>query len=486
MVYAEFIAAISLGTSHLTGIVGRRDNNGTLTVIAYESEDAAGCIRRGCIRNVHEAGSKIKALVSKLQQKMPGNRISKLFVGMGGQSLRSEKTIASIQMPGYSTVTYELLDDLKNKLPKLDGSDILDIPEPACYLDGQLESNPVGIHCSRLEAGYQRIVIRSSFRSSIEEAIKVAGLKDGLAGILVSPMALADAVLTEDEKEMGCALIDFGAGVTSVTAYKRGKLIGLCVLPMGGNLITKDLAAHFTIAESDAEHIKREYGQATPEDNQTTIISVATIDKKELRVIPNKDFYDVIASRQREICENVLGRLKDMTEESETAGLKHVLRAGVFIAGNAIRLRKMDAVLAECLGMSVSPITGIRRNIDVKGSKPDMTPDDLAIGLLIHGDRNYINCSANVAQSPGPIFVQPPTVSTTSTQAASPQPASPQAPVVTQPTVEAAKPAEPADQKAPAAKERVEEKKKKKKNFFKQIGQNAANTMRDMFDNAEQ
>ena len=211
MIYAEFIAAIRLGTSRLTGIVGKRENNGSFTVIAYETEDAAGCIRRGCIRNVPETGTKIKLLISKLQQKMPGNRIGQVFVGMGGQSLRSEETLVSRPMTGHSSVTYELLDDLKNKLPRLDGLDVLEIPEPACYLDGQLEANPVGIHCSKIEASYQRIVVRNSFRSNIEEALKLAGLKDGLAGIIVSPLALADAVLSDDEKEMGCALVDFGA-----------------------------------------------------------------------------------------------------------------------------------------------------------------------------------------------------------------------------------------------------------------------------------
>ncbi|MDR2495886.1 MAG: rod shape-determining protein [Tannerellaceae bacterium] len=477
MVYAEFIAALRLGTSRLSGIVGKRDNNGTFTVIAYETEEAAGCIRRGNIRNVHEAGAKIKQLVSKLQQKMPGNRISKLFVGAGGQSLRSEKTIVSRQMSGNSTVSYELLDELKAQLPRLDGLDVLDIPEPSCYLDGQLEANPVGIHCSKLDAEYQRIVLRSSFRSSIEEAVKAAGLKDGLAGILVSPLALAEAVLTEDEKEMGCALVDFGAGVTSVAAYKRGRLLGLCVLPMGGQLITKDLATHFGLVESDAEHIKREYGQAVPADDNASIISVTTMDKKELRVIPNKEFYDVIAARQREICENVTARLKDMTGESETHSLKHILRAGLFVTGNASRLRRMDAVLADCLGMNVSHIAGLRRDIDVRGHHPDMTPDNLSLGLLIQGDRNYINCSANVAKPPGPIFN--PTHAPAATQSTAPQPAV----VVVQPPVEKQVPAEEAEEKKPAANEKKD--KKKKTGLLDKLGKSAVQTMRNMFDNVE-
>ena len=489
MVYAEFIAVVRLGTSRLTGIVGKRDNFGTFTVIAYESEDAAGCIRRGCVRNVHEAGSKIKLLTSKLQQKMPGNRIGKVFIGVGGQSLRSEKAVSSSQMTGYSTVTYELLDELKSKLPKLDGLDVLEIPEPACYLDGQLESNPVGVHCSKLDAEYQRIVMRSSFRSSIEEALRTAGLKDGLAGILVSPLALADAVLTDDEREMGCALIDFGAGVTSVTAYKRGRLLGLCVLPMGGNLITKDLSAYFGLVESDAEHIKREYGQAVSADDQSTIISVTTIDKKELRVIPNKEFYAVIASRQREIAENVLARLKDMTGETEAHGLKHAFRAGIFITGKATRLRKMDAVLTDCFGMNVSYIGGVRRDIDIRGGVPDMpTPDSLSIGLLMHGERNYIDCSANVAKSPGPIFTPtpPPTVAPTPPPVVT-QPVVTQAPAP-QPVVETPQPAvetASASGKGEDQKDGAKKDGKKKGGLLGRISRSAAESMRNMFDDAE-
>jgi cell division protein FtsA len=476
MIYAEFIAAIRLGTSRLTGIVGKRDNNGSFTVIAYDAEDAAGCIRRGCIRNVPETGSKIKLLISKLQQKMPGNRIGKLFVGMGGQSLRSETTLIAQPMTGHPAVTYELLDELKSRLPKLDGLDVLEIPEPACYLDGQLEANPVGVHCSKIEAEYRRIVVRSSFRSNIDEALKLAGLKDGAAGIIVSPLALADAVLSDDEKEMGCALVDFGAGVTSVTAYKKGRLLGLYVLPMGGNLITKDISQYFGIIEADAERIKREYGQAVAEDDHATIISVTTTDKKELRTIPPKEFYEVIAARQREICENVLARLKDMTGEKDAANLKHVLRDGVFISGNATRLHKMDNVLADCLGMNVSHIASIRRDLVVKGALPDMTPDYLSIGLLIQGDRNYINCSANVAKAPGPIFASTPI----------PQPSPPPKPAPTKPANTVPE-APPASETSEPAVEAVQAKGKKKgANIFKKIGEKVATGMQDLFDNAEQ
>ena len=254
---------------------------------------------------------------------------------------------------------------------------------------------------------------------------------------------------------------------------------------MGGNLITKDISQYFGIIEADAERIKREYGQAVAEDDHATVISVTTTDKKELRIIPPKEFYDLIAARQREICENVLARLKEMTGEKESVGLKHALRSGVFIAGNATRLRRMDDLLSACLGMSVNHVSSIRRDLAVKGVQPDMTPDNLSIGLLIQGDRNYINCSAGVTKAPGPIFAPPQPSPAPTTTPPAPQPAPPT--VRAQPEPEPPKPAVE-EVRRESTEETANPKKASGflKKIGKKIGKKIEDGMQDIFDNADQ
>ncbi|GHT34472.1 cell division protein FtsA [Bacteroidia bacterium] len=393
MIYTDFIAAIDLGTSHITGIVGKREANGALTIIAYETKDSAGCIRRGCIRNVNETESKVRDLITKLQQKMPGSRIGKVYVGIGGQSVRSiEHTVTRILEPN-TAVTDELMDELnkESETHRPEGLDVLQVLPPACFLDGRYEPNPVGTICTRVEAKYQQIVARPSIRRSVTDSISKAV---GVAGIIVSPLTLADTILTDDEKDMGCALIDFGAGVTTLSVYKNGRLIGLCVIPLGGNLITKDLSNTLGIVEADAEQNKCVFGRAIIDESDDSIISINTIDRKELRPIPLKEFNAIIAARQQEIVENVLARLKEITGEKDASKLINVLRAGVVLAGNASNMNQLEEVISKSFKLRVHKVSSFRKNLVIKAVQVDINPDNTSIGLLFEGYKNYINCSA--------------------------------------------------------------------------------------------
>ena len=169
MAYTDFIAAIDLGSSHMVGMVGAKGPAGTLSIIAYEVENSDTCIRRGCVYNIKDAAGKIVRLIRKLENKLGGSRIGKIYVGVGGQSLRSIN-----------------------------------------HLDNQPETHPIGLGCSRIEAHYKLLVGRPSLRHAVTTNM-AEQIKLDVAGVVVAPLALADLILTEQEKLKGCALIDFGA-----------------------------------------------------------------------------------------------------------------------------------------------------------------------------------------------------------------------------------------------------------------------------------
>ena len=176
---------------------------------------------------------------------------------------------------------------------------VLDVVSPSYFLDDKPESNPVGVPCSRIEARYKLIVGRPSLKLNIVNSISEQA-KIEIAGILVSPLALGDVVLSDNEKDLGCALIGFGAGVTTISVYKGGKLASLSVVPFGGNLITKDIT-NLRVVESEAERLKITYGSAKADRDNDMTIQVSLADGMGLREIKLAELNGVIEARMDEI-----------------------------------------------------------------------------------------------------------------------------------------------------------------------------------------
>ncbi|MCC8200167.1 MAG: cell division protein FtsA [Tannerellaceae bacterium] len=392
MAYTDFIAAIDLGTSHLVGMVGVKSESGALSIIAHEVENSATCIRRGCVYNVEETANKIKRLILKLENKLQGAKIGKVYVGIGGQSLRTiDHTVPKI-LGVDGVVTEEVIDSLYQECASYrpDMMDVLSITSPAYYLDGKHEVNPVGIPCNRIEARYKLVVGRPSLRryviNSIAERAKIE-----IADIIVSPLALADMVLSEDEKDLGCALIGFGAGVTSLTVYKSGQLVSLCVIPFGGNLITKDITS-LNLVEAEAERIKKTYGSAIQDKDSDAAIQVSSADGMGLREVKLADLNNVVEARLQEILENVYARL-------EATGLMDGLGAGIIITGGASALKNLPDAIRNRLKIDVR-YAAVRKNIiqrnDLVAADPEYA---VAVGLLAKGTKN---CAAYIPTSPKP------------------------------------------------------------------------------------
>ncbi len=397
MAYTNFIAAIDLGTSHITGIVGMKTDAGTLTIIACETENSANSIRRGCIYNVEKTAVIVKNLIQKLESKLPGNRIGKVFVGVGGQSIRSVEHTVSKKLKTGSIVTNDVIDMLHRECLayRPDMLEVLSHVQPAYYLDGKFEPNPVGVPCTQIEAKYKLIVARPSLRQYIYDSISKR-VRVEIAGIIVSPLALSEMVLSEHEKDMGCALIGFGAGVTSLTVYKSGQLVNLCVIPLGGNLITRDICS-LGIVEPDAEEIKKTYGSALVDKDDDSTIQVNTADRSGLRSIRISELNTIVEARMQEILENVYARL-------EATGMKESLRAGIVITGGASRLNGLVNVINDGTGLNIRSAT-LPKGIIERMNIPDMNPDMDAVALLLNGNQN---CAVYTAPRPEPVVVSKP------------------------------------------------------------------------------
>ncbi len=390
MAYTEFIAAIDLGSSHMVGMVGTKNPTGTLSIIAYEVENSTTSIRRGCVYNPEETANNVKRLVHKLENKLDGAKIAKVYVGIGGQSLRSIEHTVSRVLGTEGVVTDDILCELEEECrtfkPEL--LDVLATSAPSYQLDGKVESNPVSIPCSRIDACYKLIVGRPSLRRNVKSSITDRA-KMEIADIIVSPLAVADVILTEKEKELGCALIGFGAGVTTLTVYKGGVLANLSVIPFGGNLITKDITS-LNLVESEAERIKRTYGSAVMEKDDTQMIHVDSADGREIK---RSQLNMIIEARMKEILENVYARL-------DATGLLPSLGAGIIITGGGAALRNLKEIIGERLKLNVR-YSAVRKGIvegagEMIANNPEYA---VAIGIMAKGTEN---CALQIAPKPAP------------------------------------------------------------------------------------
>lgn len=372
MKQSGFIVAIDLGSSKITGVVGRINENNVISIIASETIPSNRCIRRGMVYNIEETASKVRKLINLLENKLD-RRIGKVYVSISGQSLHSIDYRERRQLSSSGVVTENIINQLKEAAEKFkpDMSRNYGIADVEYFIDDKPEREPVGVTCSVIEANFKIITGRPNLVSNIEKSIKEK-LNIQIAGYYIGVLASAAIALNEDEKELGCVFLDFGAGTTTVSVYKGGILRRMVEIPFGGKNLTSDIC-ELNFTENDAEQYKVKFGKARENvDNSllSPFSSKPTIDLVEL----NK----VIVMRLDEITANIKEQIKLSSYEGQ-------LGAGIVITGGASQLKNLDIYLTEKLKMPVRRASAKKTFIN---NSPELANDPSftqALGLLMSG-----------------------------------------------------------------------------------------------------
>ncbi|MDO5522455.1 MAG: cell division protein FtsA [Bacteroidia bacterium] len=374
MTQSGFIAAIDLGTSKITGVIGRKNENNVISVLASESISSDSSIRRGTIYNIDKAGAIVRRLISMLENKL-NVKIGKIYVSIGGQSIHTEVVREMKQLSSSGIVTEGVVEQLRGSIEKYkpEMNRKYAVADVEYFLDDKPEKNPVGVTCSTVEAEYQVVVGRPNLSTNIEKTIVEKGSLQ-IADFIVGPLAAAAIALTEEEKELGCAFIDFGAGTTDLMIYKGGVLRRLVTIPFGGRNITKDIA-ELNFVESDAEQYKIKFGKAKESSDGSFFPSPFSSK-------PDIDFVElnkVIVMRLDEITANV-------KEQIRLSGYQEQLGAGLVITGGASQLKNLDIYLNQKLNMPVRKASARKNQIN---NSPDLANDPAltsALGMLLLGN----------------------------------------------------------------------------------------------------
>ncbi|MEG1563936.1 MAG: cell division protein FtsA [Bacteroides sp.] len=393
MATTEFIAAIELGSSKVTGIAGRKNSDGSMQVLAYAKEDSSSFIRKGIIYNLDKTAQCLTSIINKLEGELK-NSVAKVYVGISGQSLRTVRNVVSRDLKEEKVVTQELIDSICDEnleIPLID-MDVLDVAPQEYKIGNNTQADPVGVSGSRIEGRFLNIVARSSIKKNLERCFEQSKIE--IADLLISPLVTANAVLTETERRSGCALVDFGADTTTISVYKNNILRFLTVLPLGGNSITRDITT-LQMEEEEAEKLKVKYGNVLYEEDSNEEAAVCKLEDGT-RTIELIMLNNIIGARTEEIALNVWNQL-------QRSGFDDKLLAGVIITGGTSNLKNLEELLCKrCNIEKIRTARTIRNAIHIsdKWNKKDGTQNTL-FGLLFEGNDNC--CLVESVPTPQPI-----------------------------------------------------------------------------------
>lgn len=388
----EFIVAIELGSSKMTGIAGKKNLDGSIQVLAVVKEDSSAFIRKGYVYNIDKTAQCLATIVSKLEKQLK-TAITQVYVGVGGQSIRSIRNIISKELPTDTVVTQDMVIELMdaNRNMKYPDQEILDAAVQEYKVDSQLQLDPVGIQCSHIEGNFLNILQRKAFYKNLNLCFETANIN--VAEMYLAPLALADSVLTETEKRSGCALVDLGADTTTVSVYSKNVLRHLAVIPLGSNNITKDIAS-LQMEECDAEKMKLKYATAYTDNNDIDNNLKYPIDQD--RQVESRKFVEIVEGRLEEIIANVWCQVPEE--------LCDKLLGGIILTGGGSNMKDIEKAF-----VNYTHIEKIRTakfvTQTIVSNLPEITAKDgkmnTVLGLLAKGD---INCAGHDIDPNGDLF----------------------------------------------------------------------------------
>ncbi|MBO5585107.1 MAG: cell division protein FtsA [Bacteroidaceae bacterium] len=327
----DFIVAIELGSSKISGIAGKK-KDGTMQILAYAEEKTAGCVKRGVVYNIEKTFQSVNSVIAKLESVLK-TKITCAYVGVGGQSVRSYKSFVRRNMLTQSYITNDAIDAIRQESYEIPFNDytVLENYPQEFVVDSNVIADPVGVMGTNIEGEFLDVIAKSNLRANVETVFDNVGI--AIAEELVSPLQLANCVLTDAEKRSGCALVDLGADTTTLVVYKNNIVRYLVTIPLGSNNINKDLST-LPIDETETEDVKLKYGDACQDLDAVDDSEPQTYTTSDGRQIEVTTIKNVIEARMGEIIANVSRQIVNSDYSDK-------LLAGLIITGGGSNMKNV-------------------------------------------------------------------------------------------------------------------------------------------------
>ncbi|MDP1745090.1 MAG: cell division protein FtsA [Bacteroidota bacterium] len=343
---SEIVVGLDIGTTKIVAIVGRRNEFGKIEILGMGKSESFG-VARGVVQNIDKTVEAIKTAVAEAETKS-GVDIKTVNVGIAGQHIKSVqhrgiKTRSSVDEEISQKDIDSLIEDMF-RLVMQPGEQIIHVLPQEYIIDSEQGiKNPIGMSGIRLEANFHIITGQMAAARNIYKCVEKAGLE--VSELTIEPLASADAVLSDEEKEAGVVLVDIGGGTTDVAIFQDGIIRHTAVIPFGGNVITEDIKEGCTIIKSQAELLKIKFGSALASENQENeIVSIPGLRGRPHKEISVRNLSAIIQARMEEIVEHVYYEIKN-------SGYEKKLIAGIVITGGGAQLKHVTQLVEYITGM---------------------------------------------------------------------------------------------------------------------------------------
>lgn len=391
----KLIAAIDLGTTKIVCLVGKMTETG-IRIIGYSQRPSKG-INRGEVMNIRQTLQSLVPVIKDVEEQL-NIKLNDVYVGIAGQNIRCVTNGYQTNRPNPKELISE--EEINEITSSMNGSfiqgdeEVLHVIPQSYSIDNFTPTQePVGMLGTQITANFKIFVGKKNSSVYTADVINRAGLN--LKRIILEPMASAKAVLSEEEMELGVAMVDIGGGTTDLLIIQNNIVRHAAVIPFGGKIITSDIKIGCSIAEKNAEQLKVEHGCCySPLAADKKTIFVNGINGREGREISVKLLSNIIEARASELFEAVY-------YEIERSGYKDKLKAGLVLTGGTSKLAHIKELAQVITGIETSLGAPV---IEAEDSVIEMNDPALstAVGLIMMGaeesERDGYSASYSVAE----------------------------------------------------------------------------------------
>ena len=370
------VAGLDIGTTKTCAVVAATNPDGGLEIIGIGEARSSG-LRKGVITDLEETVRSIEAATEKAER-MAGVHISQVYVGVTGEHVQSTNNRGVVAVGGEDREVVR--GDVKRVV---EASKLIDVGAERQIIHALPRSfsvdghdgvaDPIGMSGARLEVDTHIITGGNSFVTNVLKCVHRAGLEP--AGIVFEPLASSAATLLSDEKQVGVALLDIGGGTTDVAVYAGGGAIHTSTIPVGGNILTNDIALGLRTTFADAERIKRTIASALNDRSGDPDFELKTLDGSTHRV-SRAQLATIVAPRVREIFR--------LAQSQIAAGVpRDTILAEIVITGGGAHLFGIERAAAEFFGIPAR--IGVPTSIGGLSEAVQQPEFATAVGLLLFG-----------------------------------------------------------------------------------------------------
>lgn len=343
---SEIIVGLDIGTTKIAAIVGRKNEYGKIEILGFGRTESFG-VKRGMVANIENTVQSIQKAMEEASQRADVD-INTVCVGIAGQHIKSLQHHGSlIRSKQEDEITMEDLDQLTENMFKLamnPGEEIIEVIPQEYTIDGEPGiKSPKGMLGNNIEANFHIITGQTLAAKNIYKCVKKTGLE--VSELILEPIASAEAVLSEEEKEAGVVLVDIGGGTTDMAIFQDGIIRHTAVIPFGGDIISEDIKEGCTIIKRHAEDLKVKFGSALASENKDEeIVTIPGLRGRPPKEITLRNLASIIQARMEEIIEHVYYEVKN-------SNLEKKLIAGIVLTGGGAQLKHVAQLTSFITGM---------------------------------------------------------------------------------------------------------------------------------------